>query len=274
MNRSSARRPRPGGKEYHIGLSRGDVPSYVLLPGDPARVEVIVKGLDSAKVLNFHREYKSARGMYKGVEVGICSTGIGGPSSAIALEELAAIGCHTFIRVGSTGAIKEGIHCGDIIINTAAVRLEGTSKQYVMPEYPASASYEVTLALIESCEEFDVRYHLGVTASTDSFYLGQGRPGFKGYFPPEKKHYLSSLESSNVINFEMEAATLFTLGQIYSLRIGCVCTVFANRKTDKFLTCGEDMASNVACNAIKVLAQWDRKKEAKGRDYFFPSLLK
>ncbi|RZN49497.1 nucleoside phosphorylase [archaeon] len=274
MDPTSATRPTIDGKEYHIDLARGDMPPMVLIPGDPDRVELMASLLDDHETMASHREYRSARGTFSGTPVGICSTGIGGPSAAIAVEELANIGVHTFIRVGSTGVLADDVACGDVVISTAAVRLEGTSKQYVMRDYPACPHYEVTLSLIEACERLDIPYHLGITASTDSFYVGQGRPGHDGYMPLRGRNLLEELESANVLNLEMEAATVFTLGSLYGLRTGCVCTVFANRKTNEFLKTGEDNAALVACTALSVLSEWDELKKTHEKRYFSPGLLR
>lgn len=262
------------GYQYHIACKPGDVSRYVLLPGDPGRVPKISSLWDEAKEVAFHREYRTHTGKYRGVPISVVSTGIGAPSTAIAIEELAAIGADTFIRVGSTGAIQPGVEIGDLIIAKAAVRLEGTSKQYVRVEYPASADYEVTLALIEAAENLGIRYHVGITASTDSFYVGQARPGLKGYFPSMAKDLIDDLRQASVTNFEMEAATLFTLANIYRLRAGCVCAVFANRITNEFGTRGEREAAMVANEAVKILHEWDEEKEKKGKKYWFPGLKK
>ncbi|WP_456399048.1 uridine phosphorylase, partial [Palaeococcus sp. (in: euryarchaeotes)] len=258
------------GYQYHIACKPGDVSRYVLLPGDPDRVPKISALWDEAKEIAYHREYRTHTGRYKGVPISVVSTGIGAPSTAIAIEELAAIGADTFIRVGSTGAIQPGMEIGDLIIAKAAVRLEGTSKQYVRVEYPASADYEVTLALIEAAESLGMRYHVGITASTDSFYVGQARPGLKGYFPSMARDLIDDLRQANVTNFEMEAATIYTLASIYGLRAGCVCAVFANRITNEFGTKGEREAAIVANEAVKILHEWDEEKERKGKRYWFP----
>ncbi|NPA48090.1 MAG: uridine phosphorylase [Thermococci archaeon] len=269
----SAERPQTEeGMQYHIACRPGDVARYVLLPGDPERVPKISSLWDEAREVAFHREYRTHTGKYKGVPISVTSTGIGGPSTAIAVEELAAIGADTFIRVGSTGAIQPGIEIGDLIIAKAAVRLEGTSKQYVRVEYPAVADLEVTLALIEAAESLGLRYHLGITASTDSFYLGQGRPGLNGYLPSFARDIVDDLRQANVTNFEMEAATLFTLAGVYGLRAGCVCAVFANRVTDEFGKAGEREAAMVASEAVKILAERDEEKERAGKRIWFPGL--
>jgi Uridine phosphorylase len=252
-NFGSAERPEKKGVQYHIGLGPDDMPDSVLLPGDPKRVEKIVRTWDDFKLVAENREFTSARGLYKDVEIGVCSTGIGSPSTAIAIEELASIGCKTFIRVGSTGTISDKIECGDFIINTASMRLEGTTKQYVMPEYPAVASIEVTQALIEACKENEVNYHIGVGASTDSFYTGQGRKGFREYWQSFMDDIVKDLQNARVLNFEMENSTLFVLSTLFGLRAGSICVVFANRMTDKFIKVDEKLLARVASDAIAIL---------------------
>ncbi len=262
------------GLQYHIMLKPGDVAPYVLLPGDPDRVPKIAKYWDEARHVARHREYNTYTGKYKGVPISATSTGIGGPSTAIAVEELLRIGAHTFIRVGTTGAIQKDIKVGDIIITYASVRLEGTSKQYVIPEYPAAASPEVVLALIEAAETLGVRYHVGITASTDSFYTGQGRPGYKGYMQSWMKNIIPDLQAARVLNFEMESATLFTLANIYGARAGMVTAVIANRVTGEMVAgAGEEDAIKVANEAVRILHEWDEIKNRYGKKYFYPRLI-
>ncbi|WFO75291.1 uridine phosphorylase [Desulfurococcaceae archaeon MEX13E-LK6-19] len=262
------------GLQYHLRVKPGDVSRYVLVPGDPERVKKIASKWDEAWHVASHREYTTYTGRYKGVLISATSTGIGAPSTAIAIEELARVGADTFIRVGTTGALRREIKIGDLIISTGAVRLEGTSKQYVITEYPAVASYEVVLALIAAAEELGARYHLGLTASTDSFYVGQERPGFKGYLPPFNKGLIDFLKSVNVLNFEMEAATIFTLANIYGLRAGAVCAAIANRETEEFVVdAGVEDAIMVANEAVKILSEWDELKKSLGKKYVSPQLI-
>jgi len=263
---------RAGG-QYHIGCKKGDVGRYVFLPGDPDRVPRIAEFWDSAQEVSSHREYRIWTGRLDGIMVSACSTGIGGPATAIAFEELAAIGGDTFVRVGTCGALQKEIQCGDLVISTAAVRLDGTSTQYVQPEYPAVANYEIVLSLIEATEKLGYRYHVGCTASSDSFYVGQGRPGFKGYLPLGADKTVETMSRVNVLNFEMEAATIFTLAGIYGLRAGAVCTVYANRITNRFETKGEEEVCKVAVEAVRTLAQWDRERMKKRKHYWYPSLV-
>jgi uridine phosphorylase len=267
-----AERPIVSGRQYHIRCAADDVAPYVLLPGDPARSERIAGLWGKSHEVASHREYRTFTGVYGGHPISATSTGIGGPSCAIAMEELAVLGCHTFMRVGSTGSIKKEIKCGDLIINTASVRLDGTSKQYVRQEYPASAHHEAVLALIEACECLGLRYHVGVGASSDSFYVGQGRHGFKNYSQSFSRTLLADLQKANVLNFEMECATLFTLGNLYGLRCGAICAVFANRVSNSFNPKGEAEACEAACEAIRILYEWDEAKRAEKKRHFHPHL--
>ena len=270
----SAVHPRTkAGTQYHIGCKKGDIGKYVFLPGDPDRVPKIAGFWDSAREVSSNREYRVWTGHLGGIGVSACSTGIGGSATAIAVEELAAIGADTFVRVGTCGALRRKIRCGDLVISTAAVRLDGTSRQYVQPEYPAVANYEVFLSLIEAAEKLGYRYHVGCTASSDSFYVGQGRPGFNGYLPLGAEKIVETLSRVNVLNFDMEAATIFTLAGIYGLRAGAVCAVYANRITNRFETKGEEEVCKVAVEALRILCRWDEERVKKRKQYWYPSLV-
>ncbi len=255
---ASASKPEVAGKPYHLMIPPGNIAGYVLLPGDPGRVPRIAKYWDDARLVGDHRGFISYTGRYKGVLVSSVSTGIGGPSTAIVIEELLMLGVHTFIRVGTTGSIVEDINVGDLVINVATVRLDGTTRSYVIPEYPAIASLDVTLALIFAAENLGVKYHVGIGASTDSFYVGQERPGYGGYIPPWSRGLIEFLRSVRVLNFEMEASTIFTLANIYGVRAGSVCAVVANRPKDLLVPeAGVEEAIRVANEAVYILNQWD-----------------
>ena len=269
---SAAQPHTESGVQYHIACKKGDVARYVLLPGDPERVLKIARLWDEGQEVAFHREYRTWTGVAGGVPISACSTGIGGPSTAIAVEELARIGADTYIRVGTTGAIQREIRCGDLVISTGSVRLEGTSKQYVLVEYPAVASYDVVLALIEAAEKLGFRYHVGITATTDSFYAGQARPGLGGYEQSWMKELISDLQRARVLNFEMETATLYTLSGVYGLRAGAVCAVIANRVTDEFEKKGEEECAQVAVEAVKILSGWDEDRSKSNKRFWYPSL--
>jgi uridine phosphorylase len=272
--KSASRPETEEGLQYHLQVKPGDVSRYVLLPGDPGRVERIARQWDRSWKVSSHREYTTYSGYYKSVFISATSTGIGAPSTAIAIEELARVGSDTFIRVGTTGALRREIKVGDLIISTGAVRLEGTSKHYVIPEYPAVASLDVTMALIFAAEINGYNYHIGLTASSDSFYVGQERPGFKDYLPPFQKGLINFLKSVNVLNFEMEAATIFVLSSIYGLRAGSVCAAIANRETEEFIVdAGVDDAIRTANDAVKILSEWDREVKEKNKRFVTPEII-
>ena len=265
----SATRPVTEDREqYHLEVKKGDVAKSVLIPGDPQRVERISALWDEVREVAMHRQFVTHTGKYKGADISACSTGIGGPGTAIVIEELANVGAETFLRVGSCATLKEDIEIGDIIISTAAVRLEGTSKQYVRPEYPASASYEVVLAFVEAAETLGVNYHLGISASTDSFYLGQSRPGYGDYTQSMSETLIEDLTKANVANFEMEAATLFILANIYGFRSGAVCAVYANRVKNEFAVRGEEHVIDCGNETVRILAEMDKEREESGKRYW------
>ncbi|MHA1959998.1 MAG: uridine phosphorylase [Candidatus Thorarchaeota archaeon] len=259
-------------KQYHIEVKEGDVAPSVLLPGDPQRVAKISSRWDTFREVAVHRQYVTHTGTFGKAPISACSTGIGGPGTAIAVEELANVGVRTFIRVGSCATLKPDIEIGDLIISTGGVRLDGTSKQYVRPEYPASAHYEVVLAMVEAAENLGLNYHLGITASTDSFYLGQSRPGFEGYTQSMSDSLLDDLQRANVANFEMEAATLFTLANIYGFRSGAVCAVYANRVRNEFEVKGEEDVISCGNEAVRILAEMDEEKSAAKKRYWSRSV--
>jgi uridine phosphorylase len=263
-----------GGKQYHIACERGDLAEYLLVPGDPDRVPRIARFWDTAKEVSSNREFRSYTGKYKGAVVSALSSGIGPACMSIAVNEASNIGVHTFIRVGSTGAIQPGIECGDVIISSAAVRLDYTSNCYIIPEYPAAANYEVLLALIEAAETLDIsNYHVGVTATTADFYAGQNRPNRRGGVP-EMANMLSILQKARVLNLEMETATLFTLANLYGLRAGAVLAVFNSQITGELKAgAGEEKAIKIANEATKILREWDAKKSKRRKHWLFPSLL-
>ncbi len=258
--------------QYHVELAEGDVANTVLLPGNPERVDKLKAIWDTAEEVAHHREYRTATGTYDEVPISVTSTGIGSPSAAIALEELARIGVDTFIRVGSCGAIQEQMAVGDLVISTGGVRQEGTSSDYIRQDYPAVAHEEVVSALVAAAERLDFAYHVGITMSSDSFYTGQGRVGYDGYDPNVSESLIEELRQANVKNIEMEAAALMTLANVYGLRAGAVCSVYANRVTGEFRTEGEHRAAECASLAVKLLVRMDEIKQEAGADRWHAGL--
>ncbi len=263
------------GKQYHIQCGPGDVAKYVLLPGDPKRVEKIAAMWDNADKVADYREHVTYTGTIGETGISACSTGAGGGSTASTLEDLAEIGCDTVIRVGTCGAMQEHIRPGDLIICTGAVRKEGTSCDYVLPEYPAFADLEVTMALVEAAERLGYTYHLGVGYTAASFFCGQGRPGVKGYSQSFMKNILPDMQAAGVLNFEMEAATVLTISRLYQMRAGAVFTVIANRVRNDFSYNSDTTDQNIqAANlAVQILSEWDNKKKQAGKKHIYPSLM-
>ena len=271
---SAAARPEmAGGMQYHIRCKEGDIAKYVLLPGDPERVDVIASEWTTSRPIADFRGHRTFSGTIGPAEVSCCSTVSGSPSAINAMEELANLGADTFIRVGSTGAIQEFIELGDLIIATGAMRHDGTSQFYIDQSYPAAAHYEVVTALVEAAERLGVRYHLGVGCSTASWYCGQGRPGFKGYEQSFFANKVTDLNRAGILNFDMEAAAIFTLAGIYGFRAGSVCTAVANRITDKLQFVGMEKCIKVANLAVSILYEWDQAKKRHSKKNWFPSLM-
>ena len=258
--------------QYHVELEPGDVADSVLLPGNPERLDKITPLWDDHEEVAHHREYRTATGTYEDTPIPVPSTGIGSPSAAIAVEELARVGADTFIRVGSCGAIQPEMEVGDLVITRGAVRQEGTSKEYVREDYPAVADGEVVSALVAAAERLGHDYHVGLTMSADSFYAGQGREGFDGFEAAGSEHLVEDLKEANVLNIEMEAAAVCTLANVYGLRAGAICSVFANRTTGEFMTEGESVAAETASLAVKLLAKMDEVKEEAGADRWHAGL--
>src|SRR6056297_1547204 len=258
--------------QYHIEVGEEDVADAVLLPGNPERIEKITQFWDSADEKAKHREYRTVTGDYEGTPISVTSTGIGSPSATIAVEELARVGADTFTRVGSCGAIQPEMDVGDLVITTGGMRQEGTSKAYVRDEYPATADFEIVSALVAAAERLGYDYHTGVTMSADSFYSGQGRPGFEGFEAAGSDELVENLKEANVKNIEMEASAIMTLANIYGLRAGAVCSVFANRETGEFLTEGENRAAETASLAVKLLAKMDEIKAENDVERWHPGL--
>ena len=214
-------------KEYHVNLTKGDVGEYVILPGDPGRCEKIAQYFDNPVLVANNREYVTYTGTLDGVKVSVTSTGIGGPSAAIALEELVHCGAHTFVRVGTSGGMQKEVLGGDVVIATGAIRLDGTSKEYAPIEYPAVANFDVVMALKESAKELNHPYHVGVVQCKDSFY---------GQHSPESMPIASELQNkweawirTGALTSEMESATLFIVGSTRRVRVGAVLLVVANQ---------------------------------------------
>ncbi|MCL2125995.1 MAG: uridine phosphorylase [Oscillospiraceae bacterium] len=217
--------------QYHIAVSPGEVGEYAILPGDPGRVEEIAQHLGAPRFIAENREYKTYIGDVAGKRVCVTSTGIGGASAAIAIEELIKCGVHTFVRIGTCGGMQPDVLPGDIIIAAAAIRAEGTSAEYLPGGYPACADFEVVSALREAAVKAGLRHHVGVVHSKDAFY-GQTEPETMPLHALLIERWSAYIRSGCLAS-EMETAALFSVGLVRHVRVGAVLTAIWNPELQK-----------------------------------------
>lgn len=237
-------------RTYHLGLDPGQTGNarIVLLPGDPFRTPDIAEEIEkqyggTARELSWKREFRIFRCRFDHTSILVTSTGIGGPSTSIAIEELAMSGVQIFIRVGTTGAIQDSIKTGEVIITSGSVRLDGASTHYAPLEYPAVAHHEIVHALIEGAKDSKIDYHVGITASSDTFYPGQERyDSFTKYVPRRFQGSLAQWQKLNVLNYEMESSAVLTLTSAMGLKGGCVSGVVVNRSKGEQIREGDLMS--------------------------------
>ena len=251
-------------KQFHIQCVEGDVGKYVILPGDPGRCEAIARHFDNPVHIGMNREYNVWTGTLLGEKVSVCSTGIGGPSAAIAMEELVKIGADTFLRTGTCGGIHLDVKPGDIVVATGAVRYEHTSLEYAPIEYPAVADFELTAALKQASEALGFDTHTGIVQCKDSFY-GQHSPEASPVYY-ELQHKWESWKRLGVKASEMESSALFVVASALHVRCGSCFHVVWNQEREKaglFMPMTEDTsgAIKVGIEAIKKLIEADRAKK-------------
>lgn len=244
------------GKQYHIGLERGDIGKYVILPGDPKRCEKIAQYLDNPRLVADRREFVTYTGYLDGEKVSVTSTGIGGASASIAMEELVKVGAEVFIRVGTCGGMALDVKGGDIVIATGAIRMEGTSKEYAPIEFPAVPNLEVVNALVSAAKKLGYDYHTGVVQCKDSFY-GQHDPESKpvGY---ELMNKWEAWKKLGCLASEMESAALFIVASYLNVQVGSVFLTVANQEREKNnlenpVVHDTEKAIKTAIEAIKIL---------------------
>jgi uridine phosphorylase len=246
-------------RKYHVGLAAGEVGEYVLIPGDPFRTALIAKHLEDAEERAWSREYRTFTGLVGDTPVSTCSSGIGGPSMAIAIEELGELGVHTFLRVGTCGAAQPGIRLGDLVIATGAVRSEGTPDAYVPREYPAIASHAVVAACVDAAAAAGVPHHLGVIRSVDALYadlLPDRLPR-----SAELRAELDTWGRAGVVANDMESATLMVVSALRGWRAGvvllCVDELGAG-EIHHLAPSAMDRLLSVAVDAVRRLIEHDR----------------
>ncbi|EOS93609.1 uridine phosphorylase [Erwinia tracheiphila] len=245
---------------FHLDLARADLQgaSLAIVPGDPQRVKKIAALMDNAVHLASHREFTTWRAEIDGKAVIVCSTGIGGPSTSIAVEELAQLGIHTFLRVGTTGAIQPGINVGDVLVTTGSVRLDGASQHFAPLEFPAVADFACTTALVEAAKDVGATTHIGITASSDTFYPGQERyDTFSGRVVSRFQNSMKEWQRMGVLNYEMESATLLTMCASQGLRAGMIAGVIVNR-TQQEIPNAETMKKTES-DAVRIVVEAARR---------------
>ena len=247
-------------RQYHINCAPGDVGRYCILPGDPGRCEAIAALFDDAKFVSRNREYVIYTGTLLGEKVSVCSTGIGGPSAAIAMEELTAIGADTFIRVGTCGGIDINVQSGDIVVATGAIRFEGTSREYAPIEFPAVSDLGIANALVRAAKGIGKTCHAGVVQCKDSFY-GQHSPARM----PVSYELLNKWEAWKRLGVkasEMESAALFVVAAALGIRCGSCFHVVWNQEReaaglDQNMSEDTSAAVRVGVEALKLIIAED-----------------
>lgn len=217
--------------QYHINMKQGDVGRYVILPGDPKRCVKIAEHFDNPVLVADHREFVTYTGFIDGVKVSVTSTGIGGPSASIALEELVNIGADTFIRVGTSGGMDINVMGGDLVIASGAIRMEGTGREYAPMEFPAVANYDVLNALVKASKDLGKKYHVGIVQCKDAYY-GQHEPETKPVAYELINKWNAWLKLGALAS-EMESAALFIVGAYRRVRVGAILNVVANQERRK-----------------------------------------
>ena len=249
------------GKQYHTGVGPGDIGEYVILPGDPKRCAKIAEHFENAKLVADVREFVTYTGTLDGVKVSVTSTGIGGPSASIAIDELTKAGAKTFIRVGTCGGMQENVLGGDVVIATGAVRMEGTSREFAPIEYPAVPDFTATNALVTSAKKLGIRFHTGVVQCKDSFF-GQHEPEIMPVSYELENKWQAWLRMGCLAS-EMESAALFIAGSFLRVRVASCFLVVANQERAKNGLPNQqahdtEMAIKTAVGAIRELIKQDK----------------
>ncbi len=248
---------------YHINLSKKDGAKYAILPGDPGRVEKIASFLDNPRFITSNREYTTYEGYLNNEKILVVSTGIGGPSTAICVEELSKIGVDTFIRVGTCGGMQMNVNPGDVVIASGAIRMEGTSREYLPIEFPAIANFSVTSALTKAAKSLEYPHHIGVVQAKDSFY-SQHSPDSMGVADELNSKWKAWINGGCLAS-EMESAALYIVSAVRKLRAGSVFHCVWNQEQSghgmpqENHTSDTTRAIKTAIEALKILIEEDKE---------------
>lgn len=257
----------------HLMISVDKLPETVLLPGDPGRVYEIANYLENVKEVGSNRSYITITGDYKGLPIAVCSSGIGGPSTEIAVVELHRLGVKNIVRIGTSGGLSKELEPGDLVVLTGCVRYSGTTSLFVPESYPAVSDYRILSALLYACEKNHVNYHVGMGLSIDSFYATKPEPLGEN-LPTEIIKKLEFWINSGAIQLDMEAATLFVLANLLGISAGAICTVGSNvtlHSVPKHSPSNEN-AIKCACEAVYTFNRWKKAAERYGKKFILPPI--
>ena len=247
-----------------------EIAPYVLVPGSEARVSKFAALMEDSREVAHRRHFLAYSGMLEDTPISVCSTGCGGASVSLIVDQLVKEGGSTFIRAGVSGGIQPHVQVGDLIIATGVVCMDKTCQQMIFAEYPALADLEVTNALISAAEQLGYPYHAGIVASATTFHAGEGSPGFGGYIQSAGKNIREDLRKAGVYDFDNETAALFVLCSLLGARAGRINVVVDNPEIGTFDPAGEDRLIQTAIQAIRILARWDHEKIDHGKKFILP----
>lgn len=260
-------------KKYkdHLMLSVDKLPETVLLPGDPGRVYEIAKFLEDVKEVGNNRNYITITGYYKGLPIAVCSSGIGGPSTEIAIVELHRMGVQNIIRIGTSGGLSKKLKPGDLVVLTSCARYSGTTSLFVPDNYPAVSDYRILSALIYTCEKNQVNFHVGMGLSVDSFYATKQEPLGERLSTTILEN-LDFWVNSGALQLDMEAATLFVLAKLLGINAGAICTVGSNLTLHSMPEHAplNDNAIKCACEASFTFNSWKKDADKYGKEFIIP----
>ena len=258
----------------HIQIDVERIPDMVFLPGDPARVDEISGYLEDVQLRGNNREYKTIIGNINGDPIGVCSTGMGGPSTEIAVIELLQKGAKRFLRIGTSGALQPNIQVGDLVISTGCIRESGTLRSFVPDSYPAVADYQMVMALIQACEELKYPYHVGIGLSVDSFYATKPHLFPHKEIPSQIAPKVAEYIKSGALQMEMEAATVMVLAQIFGVTSAAICTIGSNLVTKKGSSAPitSERAIKAACRSVQILNEWGSLCAKLGKRFYYPTI--
>ena len=258
----------------HLKLSVEKLPEMVLLPGDPARVYEIASFLTDVEEVGNNRGYITLTGKYRGLPLAVCSSGMGGPATEIAVVELNRHGVRTIIRIGTSGGLAKELTPGDLVVLSSCIRYSGTANLFVPENFPAVADYRLLTALVSACDKSRKRYHVGIGLSVDSFYATKPKL-FGEAFPSAIAPELEGWRNSGALQIDMEAATLFVLSSLLGITAGAICTVGSNIPLNirPEEPPSNERAIECACEAALLFSGWKKASERDGREFRLPPLL-